>query len=342
MNNQKKNIIYSLVLVAVVAVVWLYRDAASQSDGGEGYITLRGRTMGTSYNIKYEDAQERNFQSGVDSLLEVFNQSVNHYLPESEISQFNRQDTLSFRSPYFYPVLKRSDEIYQSTNGAFDPTVAPLVNAWGFGPDGGILPDSVNIDSLLQLVGFDKIKYTTQYVTKTKPSVQLNFSAIAKGYGVDVVADYLRKKGIDNLMVEIGGEVSCHGKNPEGELWKIGIDNPSLPGSMSATITLNNQAMATSGNYLNYYERDGKRYAHTIDPQTGYPVQHSVLSASVIAPDCMTADGYATAFMVMGLEEAQKVLANNPSLDAYLIYDADGSNICTFATTNLQQAITNL
>ena len=341
MNNQKKNIIYSLVLVAAVVVVWLYRDAASQADEGEGYIMLHGQTMGTSYNIKYEDAQERNFQAGVDSLLKVFNASVNHYLPASEISHFNRQDTLYFQSPYFYPVLKRSDEIYRSTNGAFDPTVAPLVNAWGFGPEGGILPDSVNIDSLLELVGLDKIKYTAQYVTKLKPSVQLNFSAIAKGYGVDVVADYLQKKGINNLMVEIGGEVRCHGKNPEGDLWTIGIDNPSLPGSMSATITLDNQAMATSGNYLNYYERDGKRYAHTIDPQTGLPVQHSVLSASVIAPDCMTADGYATAFMVMGLEEAQQVLANNPSLDAYLIYDIDG-NIGTFATANLQEAITNL
>ncbi len=297
--------------------------------------------MGTSYSVKYEDAQQRDFKSSVDSLLEIFNQSVNHYLPDSEITRFNQGDSLQFTLPYFYPVLKRSQEIVAVTDGAFDPTVAPLVNAWGFGPGGGELPDSVAVDSLLRLVGFDNISFDQQRVVKKQPYVQLNFSAVAKGYGVDVVAAYLVDQGVKNMMVEIGGEVVARGVNPQGEVWRIGIDNPEQPGQMNVAIALNNQALATSGNYMNYYEKDGKKYAHTIDPRTGYPVQHSVLSASVITDNCMTADAYATAFMVVGLDRIKTILANDQSLNAYIIYDDEGT-LKTFATPGIDQSIINL
>ena len=339
-SNQKKNIIYSFVLLAAFGATWWYRQSQESEEDGL-FLTLQGQTMGTSYSVKYEDEQQRNFKPGIDSLLEVFNQSVNHYLPDSEITRFNQGDSLLFALPYFYPVLKRSQEIVQATDSAFDPTVAPLVNAWGFGPEGGTLPDSLAVDSLLQWVGFDKISFDQTHVIKKQPHVQLNFSAVAKGYGVDVVADYLASRGLTNMMVEIGGEVVARGVNPQGEVWRIGIDNPEAPGRMTAAIALHDQALATSGNYLNYYEKDGKKYAHTIDPRTGYPVQHSVLSASVIAADCMTADAYATAFMVVGLQKAKDILAADATLDAYIIYDDQGT-LKTFTTSGIESSVQNL
>jgi len=340
--NQKKNIIYSIVLLASVAAVWWFRNQPADTNNRTDsvYITVQGQTMGTTYNIKYRDEQQRNFKSGIDSLLEVFNQSVNHYLPNSEITRFNQEDTLYFELPYFYPVLERSQEIVQATDGAFDPTVAPLVNVWGFGPEKNELPDDVTIDSLLQLVGYDKIEYTSEYVTRKVPNVTLNFSAIAKGYGVDVVSDFLQGKGVENFMVEIGGEVFCRGVNDQGNLWRIGVDNPSQIGQMSAAIALDNQAIATSGDYRNYYVRDGKKYAHTIDPETGRQVTHSVLSVSVIADDCMTADGYATAFMVLGLERTREVVAQQTGLEVYIIYDDNGTTK-TFQTEGMEDMIIN-
>ncbi len=341
---QKKNIIYSVVLLASVVGVWLYRDARSAGETppeASNLITFRGQTMGTVYTIKYLDEQQRHLKQGVDSLLEVFNQSVNHYLPDSEISQFNRQDTLYFTLPYFYPVLERSQEIYKKTNGAFDPTVAPLVNAWGFGPDTTRTPSPAKIDSLLQYVGLDKVRFTRQYVTKTKQGVALNFSAIAKGYGVDVVADYLTAHGIQDLMVEIGGEVVARGVNEKGDVWRIGINNPEQPGDLTTALALNNRAIATSGDYLNFYVKDGKRYAHTIDPKTGFPVAHTALSVSVLADDCMTADGYATAFMVLGVAKAKEILQQNPSLDAYIIYDDNGEDK-VFVTDGLKEHVLDL
>jgi len=228
----------------------------------------------------------------------------------------------------------------QATGGAFDPTVAPLVNAWGFGPEKNELPDDITIDSLLQLVGYDKIEYTSEYVTRKVPNVTLNFSAIAKGYGVDVVSDFLQGKGVENFMVEIGGEVFCRGVNDQGNLWRIGVDNPSQIGQMSAAVALDNQAIATSGDYRNYYVRDGKKYAHTIDPETGRQVTHSVLSVSVIADDCMTADGYATAFMVLGLERTREIVAEQTGLEVYIIYDDNGTTK-TFQTEGMEEMIIN-
>jgi len=340
---QKKNIIYSLVLVSLVALVWLYRNyvASPDENSTSGQVMISGQTMGTVYNIKYLDEEGRTFKSEVDSLLEVFNQSLNHYLPASEITRFNQSDTLYFDLPYFYPVLESSQRVVDATGGAFDPTVAPLVNAWGFGPEGGELPDSLAVDSLLNLVGFDNIAFSQEWVAKTQPSVQLNFSAIAKGYGVDVVTEYLEAQGIQNMMVEIGGEVACRGVNAQGEIWRIGIDDPVNRGNMSAAISINDRAIATSGDYRNFYERDGKRYSHTIDPKTGYPVQHTVLSVSVIADNCMTADAYATAFMVLGLDKSLEVLEQQTDLEAYIIFD-DNGEAKTYQTNGVEDNLLDL
>ncbi len=356
MSNQRKNVIYSIVLLSLVAIVYLYRknQAAKQAPNttqsskqnksdnttplaNDQTVKVTGTTMGKIvYNITYLDKKQRDLKPGIDSVLIAFNQSLSTYIPDSEISVFNKNTDAFSPTNMFERVFLRSQEIYRITDGAFDPTISPLINAWGFGfkkADKG----EIAVDSLLQFVGFDKyLKYADKKITKTKSGIMLDFSAIAKGYAVDVVGEYLVSQGIENYAVEIGGEVRCQGKNKEGRTWLFGVKDPQYKekqkNSAFAAIYLENKAMATSGNYENFYIKDGKKYAHTLDPKTGYPVEHSLLSASVLANDCMSADAYATAFMVMGLEKAKKVLANQPDLEAFLIYaDAQGK-LQSFAT----------
>lgn len=339
--NRKKNAIYSLVLVIALVSVWWYRNHNEQANLKQR-VEIVGETMGTTYSIKYLQNEGRNYKASIDSLLELFNQSLSTYIPTSEISQFNQGTVFKFELPFFYPVLKRSYEIYKDTDGAFDPTVGPLVNAWGFGPVDEDMPAREEIDSLLQLVKFDSLYFDSISVCKLKRNIQLDFSAIAKGYGVDVVVDFLKSKGIVNMMVEIGGEMVCLGRNHEGRLWRIGIDRPSGGEGarpLQAVVALENKALATSGNYRNYYEKDGKKFSHTIDPKTGYPVEHTLLSASVFAPDCMTADAYATAFMVMGMEGAKNMLEHDKDLEAYLIYSDERGEVKTFISEGMREFI---
>lgn len=339
-DNRKKNLIYSAILVLFFITVWAYRHYSVPKEAGRTRKTeFIGQTMGTSYSIKYLDESGRNFQTQIDSLLEAFNLSLSTYIPESEISRFNREALVKFESPFFYPVLSRSKEIYKKTDGAFDPTVGPLVNAWGFGPDKNMSPDEATVDSLRQLVNFDSIFFDSISVCKMMKGMKLDFSAIAKGYGVDVVAQYLMDQGINDLFVEIGGEIYCRGLNEQGKRWRVGVNNPSLDAAKQeqaqAIVALHNRAIATSGNYRNYYEEDGIRYSHTIDPATGYPVRHSLLSASVFAPDCMTADAYATAFMVMGHEKAIRIDEREKDIEIYLIYSDEAGNLKTYTSPGL-------
>ena len=325
-----KSRIYPVVLIIILFVVWKVR----QNDKPEK-VTIMGETMGTTYSIIYLDVDGTNFKDAIDSLLQVWNMSLSTYIPESEISVFNRTNELTFNSPYFLPVLKKSREIFEATHGAFDPTVMPLVNAWGFGPETEDLPDSAEIKNLLDLVDYNNIVFDSLKVWKKKPGVQLDFSAIAKGYGVDVVAAYLHEQGIENYLVEIGGEIVCRGVNDRGTPWTTGIEDPStdfLERKMKAIIEVSDKAIATSGNYRNFYVRDGKRYAHTISPFTGFPIEHTILSATVIADDCMTADAYATAFMVLGVDEGEQLLLDHPELEAYFIYSADSNKVRTWST----------
>ena len=244
----------------------------------------------------------------------------------------------------FYPVLQRSKEIYEHTSGAFDPTVGPLVNAWGFGPDRSIeTPDAAVIDSLIKLTGFDKIRFSQQLVTKN-PGMYLDFSAIAKGYAIDLVGAYLESFGAKDYLVEIGGEVRARGQNLKGSGWTIGIDDPLVEKTerkILAILEVNDLSLATSGNYRNYYEKDGKTYAHIIDPRTGYNRQHNLLSASVFTPDCMSADAYATGFMVMGLDDARNLVEQTDQMEAVLVYQ-ENSVVKTYVSPGLQSKIRQL
>ena len=227
--------------------------------------------------------------------------------------------------------LQEVQQVSKDTDGAFDITVAPLVNAWGFGTKSEEMPDQHAIDSLLTIIGYQKVSLVGRQVKKTDARVMLDCSAIAKGYGTDAAARLLKEKGITNYMVEIGGEVVTHGINEQRIPWKIGVTKPTddalaTSHELQTVLNLTDKAMATSGNYRNFYYKGGRRYAHTINPKTGYPVQHNILSATVIADDCARADAYATAFMVMGFDGAKEVLKRNPDLMAYLIYDDDGIN----------------
>ncbi|SDK69893.1 thiamine biosynthesis lipoprotein [Catalinimonas alkaloidigena] len=338
MNSRKKNAIYSVFLAIALYGGYQYQQSVVRQQQDQ-HPTLAGNTMGTTYHIRYQDAQGRNLQEGVDSLLVAFNQSLSTYIPTSEISEFNDSHALRYRSPYFFPVLQKSKEVFELTDGAFDPTVMPLVKAWGFGPGEREYPDSARVDSLRSLVGFTQIEFDNTSVRKAKEEVMLDFSAIAKGYGVDVVGEYLEERGIQDYMVEIGGEVRCRGENAEGQSWRIGIKNPEYKTQSderpTAILNLQDRSMATSGNYENYYIKDGRRYAHTIDPKTGYPVEHTLLSASVVATDCMTADAFATAFMVLGKDKAIQLAQRMEDLEVLLIYSDEAGELRTFQTQGM-------
>lgn len=347
-NNARKNIIYSIILLLVVFGVFLYRqnqepvvEEIIQSDR----ITVSGKTMGTTYRVVYLDGSRRDFKASIDSVLTVFNQSLSTYIPDSELSRFNQSDSLVFGLPYMLPVLQKSREVYERSGGAFDPTVGPLVNVWGFGPDGARPKDSIDINKLLPLIGFDKISFDEEMVRKSQPGMYLDFSAIAKGYAVDVVASLLEGRGLSNMLVEIGGELVARGVNDKGEIWKVGINQPDekdLTNELFSIVALDNKALATSGNYRNYYEVDSVRYSHTIDPRTGYPVQHGLLSATVVASDCMTADAYATALMVMGTQNAISLLDQVTELEAFLIYNDESGKMQTYVSESLKPFISNV
>jgi len=339
---QRKNIVYTLLLLALMAAVYFYRKNSSEEQSAKSsLVKISGPAMGSTYHISYLDERQANHQASIDSLLEVFNLSLSTYIPESEISRFNRADSITPKLPYFIPVLERSREIYRETEGAFNPTVYPLVQAWGFGTKKGLPEREPNIDSIKQFVDFESIIVEDKTIKKTKKGVTIEFNAIAPGYAVDLIAQLLEKRGIQNYMVEVGGEIICKGKNQRGQTWLIGIDNPQYEekgGSpIQAKIRVENMALATSGNYRKFYIKDGKRYAHTIDPVSGRPVQHNLLSATVLAKDCMTADAMATAFMVMGTEKA-KAYAEARQMPVLLVF-AEGEKLQTYISPALQKFI---
>ncbi|MFY0689860.1 MAG: FAD:protein FMN transferase [Cyclobacteriaceae bacterium] len=306
------------------AIVLLMVKVIRDQDKAVVLNQVAGQTMGTIvYNVKFMAEEEVEYKSAIDSVLKALNQSLSTYIPNSEISRFNRADTIVFDSELFYPMLANSQSIFERTEEAFDPTIGPLVNAWGFGPGGPIANfDSSGVDSLLQYVGYSQIGFDQYYATKPS-GVYLDFSAIAKGYGVDLVGEFLEKKGIENYMVEIGGEVRTRGMNDKKKVWSIGIEDPLVARDeqkLLAIARLDNRSVATSGNYRNYYEKNGVTHAHIVDPRTGYSNQNNILSASVFASDCMTADAYATAFMVLGVEKSMEIVNADPNLEALLVY----------------------
>ncbi|WMN05981.1 FAD:protein FMN transferase [Marivirga arenosa] len=341
MTNRTKNSIYSLILIALVAAVWFFRNNDKDEESQEAYFFIAGDAQGTTYNINYLDPKKRNLKNDIDSILHQFDLSLSTYVSNSEIAEFNENDSLTYKSEFFYPVLKKSEEIYKASEGAFDPTVYPLIEAWGFGPKTVDFPDSSKIEDIKQYVGFDLIEFDEKQVIKTKDKVSLDFNAIAQGYSIDVVYDYLTSKGIENMMIELGGELRVAGKNEKGDLWAIGIDDPKQEQNQSskrvAIIKLENEAISTSGNYRKFFVHEGKKYGHSINPKTGYPIQRDIISATVVAPSCMEADAWSTAFMVTGLEKAKTILKKQKHLKAFFIYEDENGDLKQFSTENLSQ-----
>lgn len=319
----KKGFIASVIFVILFIGVYLIRQGSGNTEPSV-YQFNEGTVFGTVYHITYE--YKADIHQEIRDELQRFDNSMSTFNKNSTISRINRNDSTVVADEWFTHVFNKAAEVTGATEGAFDITVAPLVNAWGFGfkKSDSVTPGM--IDSIRNFVGFEKVKLIEGKVVKSDSRLMLDASAIAKGYACDVIGDFLRKKQITNFMVEIGGEVTAQGKNQKGNCWRIGINKPiedrtGHPGAIQDVIELCNAGMATSGNYRNFYYKDGKRFAHTIDPRTGYPVEHSLLSASVIAPDCMTADAFATAFMVLGLEKSMEIAEKNPEIEGYFIYD---------------------
>lgn len=304
------------------------------------YFEESGTVFHTLYHIKYEAPQLLTEQ--IDAELQKFNLSLNPFNPNSIIAKVNRNEAVEV-DEWFKEVFNKSMEVSKNSEGVFDITCAPFINVWGFGFS---KKDSVTpqmIDSLKTFVGYQKVHLEGNQVVKEDPRLLLNCSAIAKGYACDVVARLLEKEGIENYMIDIGGEVVMKGVNPNGICWRIGINIPED----DSTNTKNNYdeivqlckkgAIATSGNYRNFYIKDGKKYAHTIDPRTGYPSEQNILSVTIVANDCITADAYATAFMAMGLDKAKEMAASLPEIEYYIIYaDENGKHQIDYSEGMLQ------
>lgn len=303
---------------------------------GEPMVSLTGEAQATTYHIKYCDGQKRSFQKEIDSLLAEIDKSLSIYRPDSEISAFNRSMSYQFRSPHFYAVLKKSAEVFRATKGAFDPTVLPLVEAYGFGPTKQTKGALVNVDSLLQYIGFQFVMFDSVSVVKQKANVRLDLNSIAQGYSVDQVAALLEVQNIHHYMVEIGGEVRTKGQKNNGQPWTIGIENPLHPAKLQTKLNLNNRAMTTAGNYRNRYEANGQLFSHIINPKTGAMEQSAILSVSVFANDAITADGYDTAFFVMGLAAVKEFLVNRKDIDVYILYTDDAGQLKIFSTDGLK------
>ena len=312
-----------MILFAFSIVQFLSCDEKDQ------ILKIAGTAQGTTYHITYRSSTQIDYKTELDSILREVDSSLSTYLPASIISRINNNDGNVAVDKYFTDVFEESLRISAITAGLFDVTVAPLINAYGFGFTKKGLIDSASIDSLLQFVGYEMVKIENGSVIKTKPQVMLDFNAIAQGYTVDVLAAFLETKKIENYLVELGGEVKAKGTKNNKEFWKIGIDKPTENPEdrpLQAIVKLRDKALATSGNYRKFYVENGKKYAHIIDPRTGYAVKHNLLSATVIADNCMTADAYATSFMVMGLEKSRQFLSTHGELklEVYFIFDENG------------------
>lgn len=305
-----------LLVAGTVLVIHLQNTAPYRHDNGQ--------IFGTYYRVTYQN--DRDLHEEIMYALNEVDSSLSMFNPNSTVSRINRgEDTEVDRLlEYLFP---RAQKVSERTDGAFDITVAPLVNAWGFGFKEGKWPSKQTVDSIMDFVGYGKVRLEDKKVKKEDPRTMIDFSAIAKGYGTDRVAQALDKAKVRNYLIEIGGEIVARGTNEKGDKWRIGIAKPTDEAGQEGCqciLQLSGQAVATSGNYRNFHYKDGVKYAHTINPKTGYPVQQDIISATVVTSECYEADAFATSFMVMGLEKAQKVLAANRNLEAYLVYVKDG------------------
>ena len=329
--KQKKRLLWQVpfLVLLIVGTILIIRQQQNMP-----YQKYSDFVFGTTFTVTYQCDSNMN-RSIKDELIKV-DFSLSPFNEKSIITAINNnQDVMP--DQMFMDVFQLAMDVSRDTNGAFDITVAPLVNAWGFGFKNGVKPSPRQVDSLRQIIGYQKVSVENGKIRKQDPRMMLDCSAIAKGYGTDVLARFLRSRGVKNYMVEVGGEIVTSGLNPERLPWKVGVIKPNddslnVSHEVQTVLNVTDIAMATSGNYRRFYYKDGKKFAHTIDPNTGYPVQHNILSATVLAKTCAQADAYATSFMVMGLDGAKKVLERHPELMAYLIYDdGNGKNAVWFS-----------
>nr|WP_321245749.1 FAD:protein FMN transferase [uncultured Psychroserpens sp.] len=327
---------FSLILTLFVLIVSCKTDKNAETNSIN--TKLSGPVFGTSYSVIY--ASEIDYTKQFDSLFAIVNQSMSTYISNSEISKLNRNEP-HIIDEHFKNVFLASKKIYQETNGAFDPTIGNVVNAWSFGADKNkFLTDSITIDSLMRFVDLDKVVINDYKISKPL-NTYLEFNAIAKGYGVDVIGEFLERKDITNYLVEIGGEIRARGENKDKKsAWRVGLDEPRFDGGQSVykAISLKNESMATSGTYRKFKtDENGNRYTHIINTKTGYPSKTNILSVSVIAEDCMIADAYATAFQAMGIEKVTEFLKSHPELKVFIIFENDNNKFETLGLNNFPE-----
>lgn len=308
------------------------------------YYYHEGPIQGTSFHITYEWNED--LSSQIDSLLNNFNKSLSNYDKESTISKinFNQSDV---PDELFIEMFESSMNIYEKSDGAFDISIAPIVNLWGFGwvkTNKNIIPDSTQVNELMRYVGMDKIKIVNGKVVKEFPEIMIISNAIAQGLSVDYVADYFFKLGLRNFLVEIGGEVYCLGVNDRGKNWRIGVDKPVENSGYDnrenqIIVALSGKSIATSGNYRKFIENNNQKYGHSFNPKTGFPANNELLSVSVLAESCMNSDAWATAFMVCGLEKSKKILSSLNGFEAYFIFIDQSGNTKTYMTPGFAKFI---
>ena len=337
-NNPKKRLVWQLpfLVLLIVGTVLIIRQQQSTP-----YQKNAGLIFGTTYSVTYQCGED--LQEEIEAELKKVDDEFSMFNSQSIVARLNNGEQPELSND-FIDVFKLARQVSEDTNGAFDITVAPLVNAWGFGFKHEQMPSKEQVDSLRELIGYRYVTLKDKTITMQKPGMMLDFSAIAKGYGVDVVARLLERHDIKNYMVEIGGEITTRGINPERVPWRIGVNKPSEDAlnenhELQTILNVTDKSMATSGNYRNFYVKGGKKYAHTIDPKTGYPVQHSLLSATVLTDRCAKADAYATSFMVLGMDGAKQILERHKELMAYLIYTDSKGNLAVWYSPSLKEKI---
>ncbi len=313
----------SLILLFFVLFLISCRERSSS------YIILEGKAQGTTFRLVYQDSLGRDFSRSVDSLFRLMDASMSLWQDSSQISRINRNDTAVMVDDHFQRVFTHAQYVSFRSQGAFDATVSPLVKAWGFGTNPSqAMPDALMIDSIRQFTGYTRVRLEATRLVKDDLRIQLDFNGIAQGYTVDVIAGFLRDSGISNYLVEVGGELTAKGVNERGQSWQVGIDRPHRSNEagrpLQTTVSLKDRSMATSGSYRKYLELNGKKRSHIINPVTGFPADHTMVSVTVVAENCMTADAWATAFMVLGPEKAI-VLATEEKLELYgILIDTAG------------------
>ncbi len=336
--KSNKNLLF-VTLIAILAI----SCETSSSNFVKNVET--GGALGTSYSIIFFSTTQTNLKMEIDSVFEVINRSLSTYIPTSDISRINRGDTLVEVDALFRDVFTISKQVYEETNGYFDPTVGALVNAWGFGPGKAIVMDSIRIDSLMKFVGLDKVDLNADNrISKNDARVYLDFNAVAKGYAIDQLANLMDSQRIENYLIEVGGEIVAKGTHKiKQKPWVVGIDDPLMEEGrrLKRTLTLEDKAMASSGNYRKFRVDSitGKKYVHTIDPKTGYTRNGNILATSVIASTCAEADAFATAFMAMSLEKSKELINSRKDLDVYIIYLTEENTISEYMTEGFKKRI---